>query len=73
MTNHCLICHEPIRKLAGHETRPDTLACWVHVEGGYMCRGFRSEFDLATFDPAEPVEPAEPVSVTETPPEDYCI
>lgn len=64
----CRICHEPIRKLAGHESRPDTLACWTHVEGGYMCRGSRSEFDLATFDPAENKH-----RIEEAPPEDYCI
>lgn len=68
---HCRLCHAPIRKLLGHESDPDELSCWTHVEGGYVCRGARSEFDLATFDPEEQLETvsAAPLDV----PEDYSI
>jgi hypothetical protein len=63
--NHCLLCKEEIRKVLGQESTPDPLACWTHVAGGYVCRGARSEHDLATFDPNERV----PASVAD----DYSI
>lgn len=66
----CLLCRQPIRKQPGHESRPDTLACWTHVTGSYQCAGSTSEFDLATFDPNEALRDD---LQEETPPEDYCI
>jgi hypothetical protein len=67
--NHCKLCHEPIRKQYGHESDPDELSCWTHVEGGYMCKGSYSEYDLATFDLNE-----KHIELVAGPaPEDYCI
>jgi hypothetical protein len=50
--NLCKLCRQPIRKTLGHESRPGSLACWVHTTGRYQCPGSRSEYDLATYDPA---------------------
>lgn len=66
----CRLCRQPIRKLAGHESDPDELSCWTHVDGGYMCKGSYSEYDLATFDPQESLRDD---LQEETPPEDYAI
>jgi hypothetical protein len=52
-THHCKLCGNSIRKLLGQESTPDSLACWIHLEGHYQCPGSRSEFDLATFDREE--------------------
>lgn len=75
--NHCRLCHLPIRKLPGHESRPDNEACWTHVSGGFICPTVRpgagSEFEVATFDPDEARRELRDDLLEETPPEDYCI
>ena len=54
--NFCGLCKTPIRKQSGDESKPDNLACWIHVTGYYQCPGSRSEFDLATYDQTKIVE-----------------
>ncbi len=67
--NLCGLCKMPIRKQAGDESKPDKLACWIHLTGRYQCPNSRSEYDLATFNP----DKFATIRIEDTPSEDYSI